>query len=240
MLDLALASHTREVTNLFTSLRPTEHEFIVPLLAKLFILGGEAHAKLFVQLLRTAIAKKVSIDFLKDPEAQDAFLNPRGIKNFQKLLQLPAEQREWWDTLANAHLQNEQHHFNFNQFFEAYTQIFLPQIAEKNLTLPQPCPIQHKGHFLITLNRVAEVLSKAQNPQEQCLNLAELNWGPTGVHFAMTQVPENQVFKQVAACMKLETPNHTLVKLDELHQQIKNKNYPQTLVVPLYGTSLEN
>lgn len=217
--------HAKEITSFLNSLKPAELDFIVPLLATLFILGGEAHTRLFVQLLKTAINKKLSIEFLKDPEAQDAFLSPRGIKNFQKLLQLPAEQREWWDTLTIAHCQNEEHQFDFNTFFEAYTQIFLPQIAENNLTLPQPCPIQHKGHFLITLNRVIDVLGKAQNPQEQCLNLAGLNWSPTGVHYAMLQAPEIERFKQVASCMKLENPEDTVLTLENIYQHIENEEF---------------
>ncbi|WED44587.1 helicase-related protein [Legionella cardiaca] len=205
-LITTLPTQAKEITSLLSSLKPTDSEFIIPLLSKLFILGGEAHTKLFIKLLKNCISKNLSIEFLNDPEAQDAFLNPRGIKNLQKLLQLPAEQREWWNKLAIAHLQNEQSRFNFNVFFEAYTQIFLPRIIEKNLTLPNSCPITHKGHILITLNRVLDVLEHAQNPQEQCLALADpLNWGATGVHYAMVQAPKQERFKQVAACMKIES-----------------------------------
>lgn len=216
----ALPAHVREITALLSVLKATDAEFVVPLLAKLFILGGEAHMRLFVQLLTVCINKNINIEFLKDAAAQNALLSPHGLKNLQKLLQLPIEQREWWNTLAAAHLRNEHHHFDFNAFFEAYTQIFLTQVSEKNLTLPHPCPIQHEGHFLITLNRVMEVLEKAQNPQEQCSNLANLDWGPTGVHYAMAQAPKEARFCQVAACMQLRNPEDTRVNPETVCQQI--------------------
>ena len=218
-----LPANGKEFLNLFQSLKATEVDFIVPLISKMFILGGESHASLFIRLLKTCQNKKLSLDFLQDSEAQSAFLNPRGIKNLQKLLQLPAEQKDWWNTLVNAHLKNEQHQFDFNTFFEAYTQIFLTRIAEKNLTLPNPCPIHHDGHILTTLNRVLDVLEKAQNPQEQCLTLADLNWSPTGVHYAMTQAPESQRFKQVAACMKLENAEDIKTEPGSVYSQLKNE-----------------
>ncbi|CEK10400.1 helicase-related protein [Legionella hackeliae] len=203
-LITAIPAQARDISNLLSSIQQAEVEFIVPVLAKLFVLGGEAHTKLFIKILNNCLSKGISIEFLKDPVAQDAFLNPRGIKNLQKLLQLPKEQREWWNKLAIGHLKNPHHHFDFNNFFEAYTQIFLPRITEKNLLLPYPCPIEHNGHLLITLNRVLDVIERAQNPQEQCASLHGLNWGPTGAHYAMTQAPKPQRFKQVAACMQLK------------------------------------
>lgn len=201
-----LPSCINEVQNFLQSLQPASLELVlVPYLTKLFLLGGETHTSLITRLLQTCLNKKLSLDFLKDPDAQNDFLSPRGIKNLQKLLQLPAEQKDLWNTLTLAHLKNSQHHFDFNVFFEAYTQIFLPRISEKNLTLPHPCPIKHEGHLLITLNRILEVLEHAENPQEQCLSLTDLNWGPTGVHYAMIQAPEAERTKQVAACMKFES-----------------------------------
>ncbi|MBN9227966.1 MULTISPECIES: hypothetical protein [Legionella] len=185
-------------------------EFIIPLLCKQYALGGEAHAIVLVRLLSACLNKKINLEFLKNPEVQNDLLSTRGIKNLQKLVQLPAEQKEWWNTLVAAHLDYDKNSFDFNTFFEAYTQIVLPRIAEKNLTLPVPCPIKHKGHFLITLNRVLDVIDHAQNPQEQCLSLEELNWGPTGVHYAMSQKPSAAQFKHVAACMKIENPEDSI------------------------------
>jgi hypothetical protein len=219
-----LATYSGEMNSFLQLLKPTQLEFIVPTLAKMFILGGEAHTSLLIRLLTTCINKKISLEFLQSPGAQDAFLSPRGIKNLQKLLQLPAEQKEWWNTLVLAHLKNSQHHFDFNTFFEAYTQNFLQPIAEKNLTLPQPCPIIHNGHLLITLNRVLEVLDRAQNLQEQCLSLANLNWGPTGVHYAMTHNrPNLEKMKQVSACMQLENPEDALASPELIHAQIEDE-----------------
>ena len=219
-----LPTYSDEVKAFLQLLKPAESDFIIPILAKLFIFGGEAHTSLFIRLLNTCINKKISLEFLKAPEAQDAFLSPRGIKNLQKLLHLPAEQKEWWNTLVLAHQKNNQHHFDFNTFFEAYTQNFLPPIAEKNLTLPQPCPINHNGHLLITLNRILEVLERSKNPQEQCLSLADLNWGPTGVHFAMTHNnPLQEKSHQVSACMKLENPEDTITNPDLIYKQIDNE-----------------
>ena len=218
-----LPAHTNELSIFFQLLKPKDSSFIVPLLAKMFLLGGEAHASLFARLLNTCLNKKVSLEFLKNPAAHDAFLSPRGIKNLQKLLHLPAEQREWWNTLAINHMSNNQHQFDFNNFFEAYTQIFLPRIAEKNLTLPNPCPIKHHGHLLITLNRVLDVLEHAENPQEQCMNLAHLNWGPTGVHYAMTQNTTAENLKQVVACMKLENPEDKQTNPELIFREINNE-----------------
>lgn len=216
-----LPAATKEILGFLNLLNPAELDFIVPALSKQFILGGEAHTLLLMRLIKNCLNKKLSLEFIKDPAAQNAFLSPRGIKNLQKLLQLPAEQKEWWNTLTIAHLKNERHHFDFNTFFEAYTQIFLPRIAEKNLTLPHPCPIHHSGHILITLNRILDVLEHAQNPQEQCLTLVALNWGPTGVHYAMTQAPER--FKHVAACMKLENPEDTKCDPESVYEQIETE-----------------
>lgn len=220
-----LPAHAREIGALVSLLRPADADFVVPLLVKLFIFGGEAHMCLFMQLLKTCINKNINIEFLKDQAAQNEFLIPQGLKNLQKLLQLTIEQREWWNALTAAHLRNEQHHFDFNAFFEAYTQIFLAQVTEKNLTLPHPCPIQHDGHFLITLNRVMEVLERAKNPQEQCLHLRNLDWGPIGAHYAMTQVPKATRFQHVAECMKLKNPEDTSVNLEAVYQQIEDEQF---------------
>lgn len=217
-----LPSHSEELKSVLLLLKSGESDFIVPMLAKLFILGGEVHTNLFIRLLTICISKKISLEFLKNPGAQDAFFSTRGIKNLQKLLHLPAEQKEWWNTLVLAHLKNDQHPFDFNAYFESYTQIFLPLIVEKKLTLPKPCPILHNGHLLITLNRVMEVLERAQNPQEQCLTLTDLNWGPTGVHYAMTQNSESG-FKHVAACMKLENPEDINTNPELIYKQLENE-----------------
>ncbi|MGL5743464.1 MAG: hypothetical protein ACRCXC_13525 [Legionella sp.] len=197
--------------------------FIIPFLCKQFILGGEAHTILVVRLIQTCLNKKINLEFLKNSEVQNSLLSTRGIKNLQKLIHLPAEQKEWWNTLVTSHLNYDQKSFDFNVFFEAYTQIFLPRITEKNLTLPNPCPIEHTGHLLITLNRVLDVIEHAENPQEQCLSLSQLNWGATGVHYAMTQKPATEQFKQVASCMKLEKPEDTLTYPELIHQHIETE-----------------
>lgn len=197
---------------------------IVPFLCKQFILGGEAHTLLLVRLLNTCLNKKINLTFLENPEVQNSLLTTRGIKNLQKLVHLPAEQKEWWNSLVTAHLNYDKNSFDFNTFFEAYTQVFLPRIAEKNLTLPNPCPIEHKGHLLITLNRVLDVIEHAENPQEQCLSLTQLNWGPTGVHHAMTQKYPPQQLKQVASCMKIENPEDTITDPEIIYQQIENEH----------------
>ncbi|KTD66037.1 coiled-coil protein [Legionella santicrucis] len=197
---------------------------IVPFLCKQFLLGGEAHTLLLVRLLSTCLNKKISLAFLENPEVQNSLLTPRGIKNLQKLAYLPAEQKEWWNGLATAHLNYDKSSFDFNIFFEAYTQVFLPRIAEKNLTLPNPCPIEHKGHLLITLNRVLDVIEHAENPQEQCLSLTQLNWGPTGVHHAMTQKSASKQFKHVASCMKIENHEDTITDPELIYQQIENEH----------------
>ncbi|ASQ46167.1 preprotein translocase subunit SecA [Legionella clemsonensis] len=215
--------NAREVSALLGTYSPEDAGFIVSVLAKLFILGGETHTRLFIKLLRHCLNKNLNIEFLRDPVAQDAFLSPRGIKNLQKLLKLPAEQKEWWNTLTIAHLKNSQHHFDFNHFFEAYSQVFLPRIADKNLTLPSPCPVKHDGHFLITLNRVLDVLEQAQNPQEQCLALEDLHWGPTGVHYAMVQAPKSERFLQVAACMRLEKTEDTKLTLEGVYTHLNEE-----------------
>ncbi len=219
-----LPTHADEIRSFFNLLRPADLEFIVPLLSKMFILGGEAHASLFARLLNTCLNKRINLDFLQNPEAQNAFFSTRGIKNLQKLIHLPAEQREWWNTLVMAHLSNNQHHFDFNAFFEAYTQIFLPRITEKNLTLPNPCPIQHQGHLLITLNRILDVLEHAENPQEQCLTLSNLNWGPTGVHYAMSKKPESGRFKQVTSSMELENAEDTITNPELIYHDLEDEN----------------
>lgn len=212
-----LKDHEEGIVDFLENIQPNLLQFIVPMLAKQFLLGGETHIRLLARLLNNCLNKKISIEFLKDPVVQNAFLNPRGIKNLQKLLQLPAEQKEWWNTLTNAHLKNNTHYFDFNDFFEAYTQIFLPRITEKNLTLPNPCPVLHEGHILVTLNRVLEVIEHSENPQEQCLSLDGLNWSPTGAHYAMTQAPENERLKQVTACMMVtdSKDTHTNPELEQ-------------------------
>ncbi|WP_454781042.1 preprotein translocase subunit SecA [Legionella sp. WA2022007384] len=202
-----------------------QDEFIIPLLCKQYVLGGEAHTILLVRLLIACLNKKIDIEFLKNPETQNSLLSTRGIKNLQKLIQLPAEQKEWWNTLVKAHLEYDKSSFDFNTFFDAYTQTVLPRIAEKSLTLPNPCPIHHKGHFLITLNRVLDVIEHAKNPQEQCLSLSELNWGSTGVHYAMLQKPASEQFKQVAGCMYIDNPEDTITDPEPIYQKIDTEPY---------------
>src|SRR5690606_27097211 len=132
-----------------------------------------------------------SLDFLKDPLAQEALFTPQGIKNLQKLTQLPKEQKLWWNRLALAHCaqypEDPEGSFDFNHFFEAYTQVFVPRITELHLRLPLECPITYQGHMLVTLNRVLDVITQASNPQEQIRTLDGLDWSATGCHFAMTQ-----------------------------------------------------
>ncbi len=198
-------------------------EFIIPLLCKQYVLGGESHTILLVRLINACLNKKINLEFLKNSEVQNSCLSVRGIKNLQKLVQLPAEQKEWWNKLVIAHLHYDKNSFDFNTFFEAYTQIFLPRITEKNLTLPNPCPIHHKGHLLVTLNRVLDVIEHAKNPQEQCLSLSELNWGPTGVHYAMLQNPASAQFKQVTSCMKIENPEDMVTDPQLIFQQLDNE-----------------
>jgi len=217
----ALSNQASESKSFLVNLS-SELNFLVPILARQYIQGGEAHLRLLTNLINGCLNKKINLDFIKAPEVQNALLNPRGIKNLQKLIQLPAEQREWWNTLAKMHLGKNLHHFDFNGFFESYKHAFLSKVAEKNLTLSTPCPIQHNGHFLITLNRVLDVLENAQNPQEQCLNLDTLNWGPSGAHFAMLHAAEADRFEQVSACMNLQSaqdvktdPEKIQAKLDD-------------------------
>ncbi|TAL60355.1 MAG: hypothetical protein EPN84_09650, partial [Legionella sp.] len=224
-LAALLAADVKEFNNFLAALKPAELNYILPLLAQQMILGGKSHCLLFIRLLASCPSKKISLEFLQDPIAQEAFLNPRGIKNLQKLLQLPAEQRDWWNTLARGHLQNKNQHFDFNSFFEVYTQIFLPQITEKNLSLFNPCPIVHQGHILITLNRVLDILDHAENPQEQCLNLAGLDWGSTGAHYAMTE----RGFKQVASCMELSNPEDLNTAISPIYNHIED---PQLSLSP--------
>lgn len=216
-----LPAYEDEITALIQS--DQNEEFLVPLLCKQYLMGGESHSIVLVRLLTACLNKKINLECFKTPEVQNALLSTRGIKNLQKLVQLPAEQKEWWNTLVASHLNYDPESFDFNVFFEAYTQIFLPRIAEKNLTLPNPCPINHKGHLLITLNRVLDVIEHAQNPQEQCLSLSDLNWGPTGVHYAMLQKPAAEQFKQVADCMKLENPEDSIPDPEPIYQQINNE-----------------
>jgi hypothetical protein len=197
---------------------------IIPFLCKQFLLGGEAHTLLLMRLLNTCINKKINLDFILLPQVQNACLSTRGIKNLQKLVQLSSEQKEWWNTLIRAHLNYDQDSLDFNAFFEGYTQAFLPAIAEKKLTLPNPCPIHHNGHFLITLNRVQDVLVHAQNPQEQCRSLSNLNWGPTGVHYAMMQKPEGERLKQVSECMQLQHPEDTLTDPSLIYLNLEQEN----------------
>lgn len=219
LLQLSKSSGSRALSS------KQHDEFIIPLLCKQYVLGGEAHTNLLVRLLNACLNKKIDLEFLKNPEVQSSLLSTRGIKNLQKLTQLPSEQKEWWNTLVNAHLAYDRNSFDFNTFFDAYTQILLPRIAEKSLTLPNPCPIRHKGHFLITLNRVLDVIEHAKNPQEQCLSLSELNWGATGVHYAMLQKPASEQFKQVAACMHIENPEDTITDPELIYQQIDKEPY---------------
>lgn len=108
-----------------------QDEFIIPFLCKQYLLGGEAHSIVLIRLITACLNKKINLEFLETPEVQNALLSARGIKNLQKLAQLPAEQKEWWNTLVAAHLNYDKNSFDFNVFFEAYTQIFLPRIAEK-------------------------------------------------------------------------------------------------------------
>lgn len=206
------------------TVQPLKIDVIVPFLCKQWILGGEAHTALLIRLLNTCLNKKISLQFLKNPEVQNALLSTRGIKNLQKLTLLPAEQKEWWNTLVTSHLDYDKTHFDFNSCFEAYTQIFLPQITEKNLTLPNPCPIDHKGHLLITLNRVLDIIEHAENPQEQCLSLSHLNWGPLGVHYAMIQKPPPEQFRQVASCMKIEAPEDTVTSPELIYQTLDQED----------------
>lgn len=231
-LNSVLTTHAEEIKAFLKLLRTpdnpqplslikeTDVEFIIPFLCKQFLLGGEAHTTLLTRLLNTCVNKKISLEFLQNPAVQNAFLSTRGIKNLQKLVQLPAEQKEWWNTLVTAHLNYDKEHFDFNAFFEAYTQIFLPAITEKNITLPNPCPIEHNGHLLITLNRVMDVIERAKNPQEQSLSLSHLNWGPTGVHYAMTQAPR---FQQVASCMNIEGPEDTITDPELIYQALEQE-----------------
>lgn len=219
-----LSTHSDEIKTLLQLLKPGMTEFIIPLLCKQFILGGKAHTVLFVRLLNNCLYKKISLDFLKTPEVQNSFLDIRGMKNLQKLIQLSAEEKEWWSTLINAHLNYDQKSLDFNTFFEAYTQVFLPRIAEKKLTLPHPCPIKHNGHLLITLNRVLDVIEQAQNPQEQCMSLANLNWGATGVHYAMVQKSKTESLKQAAACMDIKNPEDMITDPDPIYQELENKD----------------
>ncbi|WP_051544406.1 hypothetical protein [Legionella cherrii] len=199
-------------------------EFIIPFLCKQYVLGGEAHSILLIRLITACLNKKINLEFLETPEVQNALLSTRGIKNLQKLAQLPAEQKEWWNTLVAAHLKYDKNSFDFNVFFEAYTQIFLPRIAEKNLTLPNPCPIKHDGHILVTLNRVLDVIEHAKNPQEQCLSLSNLNWSSTGVHYAMLQKKDAEQLKQVAACMQIETPEDCVTDPERIYLQLINED----------------
>lgn len=127
LLQLSKSSGSRALSS------KQHDEFIIPLLCKQYVLGGEAHTNLLVRLLNACLNKKIDLAFLKNPEVQSSLLSTRGIKNLQKLTQLPSEQKEWWNTLVNAHLAYDRNSFDFNTFFDAYTQILLPRIAEKVL-----------------------------------------------------------------------------------------------------------
>lgn len=226
------SNNTKEINAALNLLNADQAAFIIPFLAKLYILGGEAHTRLFIKLLQNCINKKLNIEFLKDPVAQESFLNPQGIKNLQKLLELPAEQKEWWNSLVAAHLKDPSHHFDFNTCFEAYTQIFLSRIAEKKLRLPDAGPLKQEGHFLITLNRIYDVLDLAKDPQEQCSALRELDWGPTGAHYAMTHGDKSQRLVQVSPCMDLQKPEDRVVTPQTVFEKIGGDT--ETLKTGLY------
>lgn len=214
--------HSKEILTYYNGkMKQSDKDLLAPILAKQLLLGGEAHACLLSRLLKKCQTSNISLDFLRMPETQDALLSARGMKNLEKLTKLTAEQRSWWNTLCEAHLAEEKNIFDFNTFFEAYTQIFLPKIADLELTLPNPCPIkQTKGHMLVTLNRVLDVLALAKNSQEQCQQLEGLNWGPLGVHYAMTETSPDKRIKQALALMKLDSVADTEVTAQTLFDQI--------------------
>lgn len=106
-------------------------EFIIPLLCKQYLLGGESHTALLVRLLNACLNKKINLEFLKNPEVQNSLLSVHGIKNLQKLIQLPAEQREWWDKLVVNHLKYNKNSFDFNTFLMPILKFSFPELQKK-------------------------------------------------------------------------------------------------------------
>lgn len=217
-----LPTYAKEVRATLDSLSPKDAPFLIPILSKVFILGDEAQVALITRLIKACQNKSINLQFLNTPFALDALLSPRGSKNLHKLASLPAEQRAWWDTLVAMHLQYDPEGFDFNTFFEAYTQTFLAKIDDKHLTLPLSCPIKHQGHMLVTLNRVMDVLDSAVNPQEQCFSLDNLDWAALGVHFAMTK-SENPVL-QAAANMQIHHPLDLATSLSAIHNTLNQED----------------
>lgn len=244
-------NHGQEIRNFLKILKQPPHlthnrqDFLIPFLSKVLIVSGETHTLLLIKLLSD---KNSNLDFLKDPTAQSAFFSTRGIKNLKKCLELPLAQREWWNTLvenhqrydqlcnetedqiqvqalAQAQSEEQRQSFDFNTFFEAYTQVFLKRITEKGLLLPKPCPIHHTGHLLITLNRVLDVLEQAEDPQEQAAHLEGLEWGPVGgAHDAITRSgPEK--FKLVTSSMQLRSPEDFQTNPQLIHPELESANF---------------
>ena len=233
LLSLVSPEHKNDFEHFLNSLEGSNQTRLVqPWLVDQFILGGENHARLLIRLFRNCINRKVNIEFLLDPHVQQALLSTRGIKNLQKLIKLPGEQIAWWNALTREHRADPTAHFDFNTYFEAYSQSFLPRVAKLNLSLPTDaagtCPIQnHRGHFLLTLNRIIDVLEMAENPHAQCLALGQLNWGPTGAHYAMVAAPAEQRFKHVDACMNIQQASHTVVSLELMEGMLTPGDSPE-------------
>jgi len=233
LLSLVSPEHKNDFEHFLTSLENTNQTRLVqPWLVDQFVLGGENHARLLMRLFKNCINRKVNIEFLLDPHVQQALLSTRGIKNLQKLIKLPGEQIAWWNALTREHRADPAAQFDFNTYFEAYTQSFLPRVAKLNLSLPTDatgaCPIQNqRGHFLLTLNRVIDVLEMAENPHAQCLALGQLNWGPTGVHYAMVAAPAEHRFKHVDACMNIQQASDTVVSLELMEGMLTPGESPE-------------
>lgn len=196
----ALITLIPHCTQLFTQLPVEDTLWMTPLLTKLFILGGENHLKLFVEYAAHALQKGVNLSFLRNSFAQRCFLEIESIKNLKKLSSLLPEQITWWNRLTELHLLNPIHIFDFNSFYLGYTDEFLSAIHDFGLTLPSPCHLNHKGHFLITLNRILLVLKNAANPVDQFQELCTLDWSFDGAYNAMLHA--NPQFKQVSIEMQ--------------------------------------
>lgn len=200
-LDTAqLKTHKKEIEAYLSHIDKAYHH----LLAEMIHFGGEAYGYLFLSILYQLNQKKINIDFLKQPDAIEAFLTPKGIRNLEKLQQFKTPtKRLWWNNLITQHLTNSDVEastpFEFNTYFETYNN-FLDRLADWDLDLPEQCP-ENIVPMLDGLARILTVLKLSPDRVKQCAELKTLNWSSPILAEAM----EQGGFKFVSDLMQLNT-----------------------------------
>ncbi|MBN9229875.1 MAG: hypothetical protein J0I93_03400 [Legionella sp.] len=125
------------------------------------------------------------------------------------LITMPAEQKIWWQTLIEQHIQNNEV-CDLMDLVNAHRYFFIElKKIDADLIIPISCPIEGSNNIKLTYRRLLTLLENAQNPHEQIKYLEGLDFSMQGFNTALTS-ERHRPYQLITRAMDI-TPDSQLI-----------------------------